>query len=120
MTSLVLALPAAARTNCDPLELMRTRLNDLSTALEGSRALTSVEVNPASQPELLLLTLVAQADKLDPRIKFNLAGPVSEEGPADRSGWLLLLCACTQGSWQSLCIPRLWDGSCEVPCAAGL
>ena len=84
--SLMLALPAAARLNCDPLELMHMRLNDLSTALEGNRTLVSVEVNPASQPELCLLRLVAQADQLDPRIKFNLAGPVSDEGPADRSG----------------------------------
>ena len=103
LISLMPALPAAARINCDPLELMRMRLNDLCTALEGNRTLTSVEVNPASQPELCLLTLVAQADKLDPRISFNLAGPVSEEGPADRSGWLLLLCVHTCGRWQSLC-----------------
>ena len=94
MISQMLALPAAARINCDPLELMYVRLKDLCTALEGNRTLTSVEVNPASQPELCLLTLAARADNLDPRISFNLAEPVSEEGPADRSGWLLLLTVC--------------------------
>ena len=97
------ALLAAARVNCDPLELMRMRLNDLSTALEGNRTLISVEVNPASQPELCLLTLVAQTDKLDPRIKFNLAGPVSEEGPADRSGWCCCF-ACVQEAGGRACV----------------